>query len=199
MKQISQAIVKFQASLKPVEKGSENPFYKSNYADLSSILQSVTPVLNQNGLAIIQPMRVVDNGTILITRIVHESGEYIESEMYLPSHSEPQKFGSLISYYKRYQLQALLGISTVDEDDDGNKASGKTNFKNDYVAPKKSEAPRPSFQVESVKSQSTVSFPASDAQKNALTKMGIFYSQDITKSEASKLIESANKDRKEGR
>ncbi len=198
MKQISQAIVKFQASLKPVEKGSENPFYKSNYADLSSILQSVTPVLNQNGLAIIQPMRVVDNGTILITRIVHESGEYIESEMYLPSHSEPQKFGSLISYYKRYQLQALLGISTVDEDDDGNKASGKTNFKNDYVAPKKIETPKPSFQVESVKSQSTVSFPASDAQKNALTKMGIFYSQDITKSEASKLIESANKDRKEG-
>jgi hypothetical protein len=80
-----------------------------------------------------------------------------------------------------------------------NEQQKKTDFKNDYVATKKIETPKPSFQVESVKSQSTVSFPASDAQKNALTKMGIFYSQDITKSEASKLIESANKDRKEGR
>jgi hypothetical protein len=64
---------------------------------------------------------------------------------------------------------------------------------------KKLDQSKPSFQMDSVKSQSTVSFPASDAQKNALTKMGIYFSQDITKSEASKLIESANKDRKEGR
>jgi hypothetical protein len=64
---------------------------------------------------------------------------------------------------------------------------------------KKLDQSKPSFQMDSVKSQSTVSFPASDAQKGALTKMGIYFSNDITKSEASALIEKANMERKSSR
>ena len=139
MKAISAALVKAQSQFKPVAKDSENPFFKSNYADLSSILQSVMPVLTSNGLGLSQPMKV-DNGiTILCTKLIHESGEVMESEMVLPIVQDPQKFGSLITYYKRYQLQAMLGISTQDEDDDANFASNKTDPK--PVSNFKSEPP----------------------------------------------------------
>jgi len=175
MKAISQALVKFQAQLKPVSKDSENPFFKSSYADLSSILQAIMPVLSANGLALSQPMKVQDGGTILITRLIHESGESLESEMILPSHADPQKFGSLISYYKRYQLSALLSISTKDEDNDGNMTAPVNNYTQ--------KAPVAA-------SNNTL---ASDAQKNAMRKMGIQFSDNVSKSEASKLIEQANK------
>ena len=202
MKSIAAALVKFQSQLKPVEKGSENPFFKSNYASLSDILQSVMPLLSSSGLSITQPMRVTDNGTILITRLLHESGEVIDSEMFLPHNPDPQRYGSLISYYKRYQLTALLGIATIDEDDDANRASGKdVGYK---PSPVKSPTPKPTFIVEPTAEQKPVQIKnpmdkASDAQKGALTKMGIYFSNDITKSEASALIEKANMERKSSR
>lgn len=202
MKSIAAALVKFQSQLKPVEKGSENPFFESSYASLSDILQAVMPLLSPCGLSITQPMRVTDNCTILITRLLHESGELIESEMILPHNPDPQKLGSLISYYKRYQLTALLGIATIDEDDDGNRASGKdVGYK---PLPVKSPTPKPTFIVEPKADPKPVQIKnpmdkASDAQKGALTKMGIYFSNDITKSEASALIEKANIERKSSR
>jgi hypothetical protein len=119
MQNISKSLVKFQSELKPAGKDSVNPFFKSNYLSLSGILDHVLPILTSNGLSIVQPMKILDGQTVLITKLIHISGEFIESEMILPSHSDPQKYGSLITYYKRYQLQALLGISTSEEDTDG--------------------------------------------------------------------------------
>lgn len=188
MQKIYQAIIKFQSQLKPINKDSENPFFKSSYADLSSILQSVMPLLTSHGLGIVQPMRVTDNGTILITRIVHDSGEFIESEMFLPHNPDPQKYGSLISYYKRYQLSAMLSIATRDEDDDANKVAQPQR-----PAPQTRQAPpaQQSFTPEN-KPQGNAPVPASDAQKKAMTAMNIYFSPDITKNEASKLIAMAN-------
>ena len=88
MKSIATALVKFQSQLKPVEKGSENPFFKSTYANLSDILQAVVPLLSSCGLSITQPMRVTETGTILISRLLHESGESFDSEMFLPHNAE---------------------------------------------------------------------------------------------------------------
>jgi hypothetical protein len=179
MNAISAALVKFQSQLRPVNKDSENPFFKSSYADLSSILQAVVPLLTANSLAVIQPMKVENGITILITKIIHSSGESIQSEMVLPVVADPQKFGSLITYYKRYQLQAILGVSTKDEDDDGNYASDKQ-----YNQPKVSTN-QPVF--------ATTSTPASEAQKGAMRKMGIVFKETISKADASKMIEAYNK------
>jgi hypothetical protein len=190
MQKISAALVKFQSQLKPVAKEAENPFFKSSYADLSSILKAVIPVLTSNGLAVIQPLKVVDDRVILITKLIHESGETIESEMILPHNADPQKYGSLITYYKRYQIQALLGINT-EEDDDGNSVSKPV-----YSQPKTPEqriADKPTFQVEGIGQQRPMTGLASDAQKNALRKMGIKFSEEITKQEASELIAQNNK------
>lgn len=180
MGSIHSAIVKFQSQLRPVNKDSENPFFKSSYADLSSILQAVVPLLTENDLAIIQPMRVENGVTILVTKIIHSSGDFLQSEMILPSHADPQKFGSLITYYKRYQLQAILGVSTKDEDDDANHASDKHQQPNfGYNQPNNSSKP----------------FPASDAQKGALRKMGIKFDETISKADASRMIEAYNKEK----
>jgi hypothetical protein len=123
----------------------------------------------------------VENGiTILITKIIHSSGESIQSEMVLPVVADPQKFGSLITYYKRYQLQAILGVSTKDEDDDGNYASDKQ-----YNQQPKVSTNQPISSSNSV--------PASDAQKGAMRKMGIVFKETISKADASKMIEAYNK------
>lgn len=189
MQKISAALVKFQSQLRPVAKEAENLFFKSSYADLSSILKAVMPVLTANGLAVIQPLKVVDDRVILITKLIHESGETIESEMILPHNADPQKYGSLITYYKRYQLQALLGINT-EEDDDGNSVS--------KVVPQVSRSEtkalqKPTFQIDGIGHQRPMVGLASDAQKNALRKMGIKFDDDITKQRASELIAEKNK------
>jgi hypothetical protein len=197
MKNINQSLIKFHASLKPIAKDAQNPFFKSDYLTLSGILDAVRPLLASVDLALVQSMRVDGERTILITKIMHASGEEILSEMILPHNSDPQKYGTLITYYKRYQLQALLGISTTEEDDDGNSVS-----RPDLFRVKKIDPPKPTFQVEGIGPQVPLSesmpknvatFPASAAQKGLLKKLGIKFDDDITKAGASKLIEEANK------
>jgi hypothetical protein len=177
MKNLNQALVKFHASLKPIQKDAQNPFFKSDYLTLSGIIDAIRPLLSANGLAVIQSMKVDSGINILITTLLHESGEYLASEIILPNHSDPQKFGSLCTYYKRYQLQALLLISTSEEDDDGNSVSTVSN----------------NTQQRPISASGAM---ASDAQKNAMRKMGIQFDDNVTKSEASRLIEAKNKDKK---
>ena len=134
---ISKSMVEFQSKLKPINKDAENPFFKSSYLSLSGILEATLPILSECGLAITQPMRIDGELAILQTKITHENGEFILSEMVLPYVADPQKFGSLITYYKRYQLQAMLGICGKEDDDDGNNASYDPNKKpqNSYNKP----------------------------------------------------------------
>lgn len=135
---ISKSMVEFQSKLKPINKDAENPFFKSSYLSLSGILEATLPILSECGLAITQPMRIDGDLAILQTKITHENGEFILSEMVLPYVADPQKFGSLITYYKRYQLQAMLGICGKEDDDDGNNASYNPNNQHskNYSTPK---------------------------------------------------------------
>jgi hypothetical protein len=174
MKNLSQALVKFHASLKPIQKDAQNPFFKSDYLTLSGIIDAIRPLLSANGLAVIQSMKVDSGNNILITTLLHESGESLSSEIILPGHADPQRFGSLVTYYKRYQLQALLLISTSEEDDDGNSVSSVNN----------NTQPKP------VASNNAI---ASDAQKSLLKRLGISFNDNITKNEASRLIEANKK------
>jgi hypothetical protein len=123
MKEITKSLVAFQNQLKPVAFDAKNPFFKSQYLTLSGLLDACLPVLTKNNLAVTQTMKVDGEKVILKSILIHVSGESIESEMILPQVNDPQKYGSLITYYKRYQLQALLGVSAAEEDDDGNSLS----------------------------------------------------------------------------
>jgi hypothetical protein len=143
MKNITAALIKAKSQFKPVSKNKVNPFHKSKYANLDSILEAIGDALYFNGLLLIQPIESLENNSTLFTRLIHaESGEIIESSIVIPSQSDPQKFGSLLTYYRRFAICSLLAI-VADDDDDGNaaKPSESNNVVKKEVAP--SPVPKP--------------------------------------------------------
>lgn len=108
-------LIKAKKEMGAVKKTTSNPFFKSKYADLPSILEVVEPPLLENGLIILQPIK---DGKVFT--IITDGSTSIESSIELGMFNKPQDMGSAITYYRRYTLQSLLGISA--EDDDGNIA-----------------------------------------------------------------------------
>lgn len=120
------AFAKAQSEFPLVKKTDANPFFKSKYAGLPSILEVVLPVLHKNGLYLTQSP-ITDGDRIGIkTMILHtESGESLEGTFTVNlAKNDPQGAGSAITYCRRYALVSMLGLN-VDEDDDGNHASGQ--------------------------------------------------------------------------
>ena len=101
-----------------VVKNSNNPFFKSKYADLNSILETVEPVLLAFDLIILQPIK---DGKVYSQIIDIDTGEMVESWLELPDIVDPQKKLAAITYYRRGTLQSLLCLQAVD--DDGNEAT----------------------------------------------------------------------------
>lgn len=117
--EIAKALSKFQSSISNVTKDEENPFFKSSYASLGNIIDTIRKPLGDNSLSFAQ-FPIEDNR--LVTLLMHTSGEYFQSVLRMnPKDGTPQSQGSAITYARRYALSAILGIAT--EDDDGNAAS----------------------------------------------------------------------------
>lgn len=134
MKELITALNAFQAELVKVNKDSDNPFYKSKYADLASIMLATQPVLTKHGLAISQSPVILDGHmTGLKTRLMHISGEMIEETMplYLPK-DDPQGQGSAITYARRYSYASILQI-VIGEDDDANRTVGSRTIDNKHT------------------------------------------------------------------
>jgi hypothetical protein len=103
---------------------SNNPFFKSKYADLSSVWDAIRKPLTDNGLSVVQTTEPIEDAVIIITTLLHSSGEWIRGRLMMkPDKMTPQGFGSAITYGRRYALAAIVGISP--EDDDGEKAMGR--------------------------------------------------------------------------
>lgn len=116
------ALSKAQAKMEGAKKDSANPFFKSKYADLSSVWEAAKGPLTDNGLSVIQSMELADGVPCLATILGHKSGQWIKSMLPMnPGKPDPQSMGSLITYYRRYALSAMVGICP--EDDDGERAS----------------------------------------------------------------------------
>jgi hypothetical protein len=124
IKELATALAKAQGAIEGAKKDSQNPFFKSSYADLASVWDACRKPLSSNGLSVVQTVN--DNGGVqyLETILLHVSGEWISGAIQLnPTQPTPQGIGSAITYMRRYGLQAMVGIAP--EDDDGNAASGK--------------------------------------------------------------------------
>lgn len=123
MKQIALALLKAQSEMSNPIKGSANPYFKSKYADLNAVREAVIPVLNANGIVVLQPMVTLDGKNYIKTLFLHESGESLESltEIIYAKTNDAQAQGSGITYARRYGLQSLACVGA--DDDDGNKAS----------------------------------------------------------------------------
>ena len=122
MKQIATALLKAQTEMSNPKKGATNPFFKSKYADLNSIREAVIPVLNSNGISVLQPIVHTENKNFVKTILLHESGESLESltEIVYNKINDAQAQGSGISYARRYALQSFVCVGA--DDDDGQKA-----------------------------------------------------------------------------
>jgi ERF superfamily len=127
IKQIATALLKAQSEMSNPIKGSTNPFFKSKYADLNSIREAVIPVLNANGISVLQPTFTVDSKNFVKTILLHESGEFLESltEILFAKQNDAQAQGSGISYARRYALQSFVCIGA--DDDDAQKANAQPN------------------------------------------------------------------------
>ena len=109
-----------------ISKDSTNPFFKSKYFDINGLLKHVEPLLQKNGLLLLQP---IVKGEVFSEIVDLEDGHSVTSSMLLPNIQDPQKVGSAVTYYRRYTLQSLLGLQA--EDDDANAASKATKPKAD--------------------------------------------------------------------
>lgn len=113
---------KAQAEMGGAHKGANNPFFKSKYADLGAVVQAVKEPFANNGLSYVQ-FPINDSDKIGVeTILMHESGEWLMNSFTVKaSKQDAQGAGSVITYCRRYGLQAIAGIPS--EDDDGNNSS----------------------------------------------------------------------------
>jgi hypothetical protein len=111
--------------MKPAPKDSRNPHYKQKYADLTSIWESAREPLTKNGLSVMQEPTNDDHYVSIKTFIFHTSGEWIEFDpLKIPmKNKDAHSVGAAITYGKRYAFCSSLGITTGEEDDDGNSNS----------------------------------------------------------------------------
>lgn len=128
---IAGALVKFQSEVNNPKNTASNPMYKSRYAPLDVVIETVKPILAKHELMFIQDVQTDESReyVTIVTTLIHSSGEYIESSsLDVPAFKltkggvktfDAQAQGIAITYGRRYQLTSMLGIAGQD-DDDGN-------------------------------------------------------------------------------
>ena len=131
------ALSKVQSQLRPAKENSKNPFFKSSYADLGAVWDSVRKLLADNELAIIQMPTDVGGVTTILS---HSSGEYLASTCYIPAKEDAHGVGSAISYARRYALASFVGVITGDDDDGNMSVKGKYPKANSTSKPKLTES-----------------------------------------------------------
>jgi hypothetical protein len=151
-------LLEIQKEIGAIKKDATNPFFKSKYFDINSLLEQVKPVLNKHGVVLLQGLTHIDGKLALSTKLISgnqnipinnqegtymgeniQTGDMVEFICPLPETADAQKAGSAITYFRRYALQSLLALEA--EDDDANSVSGTNVVKVPYknVATKKAE------------------------------------------------------------
>lgn len=127
---LATALVKFNSEVSSISEDAKNPFFKSSYVTLDALIIATRNILQKNGLVVMQsPLSKEDGSVGIQSLLIHESGEFIESEpifMKPAKTNDPQQAGSIITYMRRYSYQAILNLNTG-EDDDANFSTHGTN------------------------------------------------------------------------
>lgn len=124
--ELAMALAKAQGEFGAAKMDKLNPFLKNTYADLGSVIEASKAPCAKYGLSVSQPASTEGDSVTVTTLLMHESGQWISSDMTLhlgeeKGRSIAQAAGSIITYLRRYSLSAILGIY-ADEDVDGNGA-----------------------------------------------------------------------------
>lgn len=118
--QLAAALSIAQGQIEDAVKDTKNDFYKSKYADLSSVRAAIRQPFADNGLSVAQFPRTVQGGVEVETMLLHVSGEFMAETLFMPVKHEPHPIGSGISYARRYALMSIANLAA--DDDDGNAA-----------------------------------------------------------------------------
>jgi hypothetical protein len=122
------ALAKAQGQMKSIPFDRENPHFKSGYASLASVIDTVRKPLADNGLSYTQVTKFTEAGAfVLVTTLRHATGQWVSGEWPLPMAARPQEMGSALTYARRYGLSAIVCVASDDDNDangtDGQKAS----------------------------------------------------------------------------
>lgn len=128
--EVATALAKAQAELKNPGFDSNNPAFKSKYASLASVRDAIVPALTKHGLSLMQNVASCDNVISCTNRLMHTSGQWIESDAFcVPADkNNAHGYGSACTYARRFSLMAFMAV-VGDEDDDGNAAVAATPAK----------------------------------------------------------------------
>ena len=128
--ELAKALLNVQRTMQPIVKDAENPFTKSWYASLNSVMDACRDALIENGIWLCQyPVPVEQPNSLgLVTKLTHaESGQWQSSLAVVPlPKADPQGMGSAMTYCRRYALTAMLGMVTEDDDGEGARTGRKT-------------------------------------------------------------------------
>jgi hypothetical protein len=186
---IYQKLLAVQMEIGTVAKDKTNPHFGNAYADINGYLEAVKPVMNKHGLILLQPLRVGEDGRNRIETFIidAESGEKATGEITLPDLPDPQKMGSIITYFRRYSLQSILALQA--EDDDGNGAMAapapRRATQTRQTAPASTPAPTPASGANTAPQKQSMGTPRCSICDNPMKKSakGAFYCKHGTPDE----------------
>lgn len=119
--EIAKALAAAQAEFLPIVKtltGKITATSEYKYAPLDAVLDATRPALNKHGISLVQPSERDDKYAVVTTRLIHASGQWIESSLAMPCENlSPQKIGIAITYARRYGLSSLIGVASEFDDD----------------------------------------------------------------------------------
>ena len=164
---LAKAMLEVQKVVRPAMKDKLNSFTQSRYATLNSVMEACSEALINAGIWVTQyPVPVEGDGKLgLITKLVHaESGEWQQSLLVMPlSKTDPQGYGSALTYARRYGLSALVGIVTEDDD-----ANGACDNDHDFKRPRIADIQSRQNILESLPHIDGITYQQNKAQDGAL-------------------------------
>ncbi len=184
---IAPALLAAQKLITFAAKDATNPHFKSKYADLPSVIEAVKPALNGSGIMFLQTAdESADNRIVLTTRLLHESGEWIEGTASCPlPKADPQGFGSAMTYLRRYGISAIIGVYS-DLDDDATEAT-----------PMRAAPPAKTAWITKEQSDKLIALGAIQALSDRITAALAFYKVEaisqLTSDQATQLINRLSK------
>jgi hypothetical protein len=188
IKNLGIALAKFQGDIKNPENTAINPAWKSKYAPLSEILNLVRPLLSKHGLSLFQMPINSENGVGVTTTLLHESGEWIETDPLILKleKQNAQGAGSCITYARRYSLSAVLGISSEDDDDANSISQPKPQAQKGQYSPTQSNNGK--ISKEQIKKLYATANGRYDEAKTIQAKYGYESSKDIKVTDFQKIL-----------
>lgn len=139
---LAAALANAQGEMENASKNSQNPHFRSKYADLAEIINTVRPVLAKHGLSVTQFPSFDGTLAHVETIIAHQSGEWMSGTTSSPvQKADPQGIGSATTYLRRYSLAAVCNLAQEDDDANASSKAPKQSAQAQTVAPKPAPAP----------------------------------------------------------